>query len=98
MKNAIRLLLCGSLLLVATVSCRTDKPPAISIICIGDGFGGADCVLASGERQYKSPSELKNYWMTTAVDQQNYSSWCYKTTPSNISREMSAIKESATGE
>lgn len=58
-------------------SCRTSKPPALSIICLGDGVGGADCVDSVGNKIYKKPSELLNYWMTTEVDEQNFASWCY---------------------
>jgi hypothetical protein len=72
--NAALLPVCA----LAMGSCRTDKPPIIGIICIGDGAGGADCVQAGGAKVYKSPSELKNYWMTTQTDEANFSSWCYK--------------------
>lgn len=58
-------------------SCRESSPPQLSIICLGDGFGGADCVDSSGNKVYKSPSQLLNYWMTTEADEQNFSSWCY---------------------
>ena len=58
-------------------SSRSDPPPVLSIICLGDGFGGADCSLADGTKKYLPPSELKNYWMTTNGDAQNLVQWCY---------------------
>lgn len=72
--------------------CRTDQPPKLSIICIGDGFGGADCVENGGARTYKSPTDLKNYWMTTETDQANFSSWCYG---GDVRPAMNEIKEAA---
>jgi len=56
---------------------RKDSPPVLSVICLGDGFGGADCSMADGSKRYLPPSELKNYWMTTNADAQNLVSWCY---------------------
>lgn len=88
---------CGWLLLAVLAflsnGCRTDKPPQISIICIGDGFGGADCVLSTGEKKYLKPSELKNFWMTTQLDMQNFSSWCYDTSPKVVSHHMERLEE-----
>jgi len=77
----MRLLICGVLLCLSLglASCRKDPPPILSIICLGDGFGGADCSLADGTKVWKSPTELKDFWMTTNADMQNYVSWCYKT-------------------
>lgn len=74
------LLLYSSLLTLAVLSsCRTSRPPPISLICIGDGFGGGDCVTDHGEKVYKSPTELKNFWMTPQDDEARFASWCYKT-------------------
>jgi hypothetical protein len=70
-----------SLFLYPTSGCRKDNPPVFSIICLGDGFGGADCSLADGSKKYLSPTELKDFWMTTNADMQNFSSWCYNTDP-----------------
>jgi hypothetical protein len=78
---------------LSLVSCRTDKPPVLSIICIGDGFGGADCSLPDGTTKYLAPSELKNFWMTTEMDMQNFSSWCYKTTQEDAKASTDAIKD-----
>jgi hypothetical protein len=66
-----------ALLLLGLIGCRTDHPPKISIICLGDGFGGADCTLADGSHVSRLPSELKDFWMTTNTDMANFSSWCY---------------------
>lgn len=75
-------------------ACRRDLPPKIDI-CIGDGFGGADCVLKTGEKAYRSPSELKNYWATTQADMAAFSSWCYQASPQVIEAQMKAIEEAA---
>lgn len=84
------------LAVLALISCRSDKPPKISIICIGDGFGGADCALADGSTAYRAPSELKNYWMTTQTDEENFASWCYDAPASVVAPMMKTIKEKAT--
>jgi len=75
------------------LGCRTSKPPSISIICIGDGAGGADCVDSAGNKVYKKPSELKNFWMTTQYDEANFTAWCYDTSPAKAAKAMSAIKK-----
>lgn len=89
----------GSLLLVVLATlldgCRTSQPPKISIICLGDGFGGADCATATGLKVYKKPSELKDFWMTTEVDEANFSAWCYDTSKANIAPAMEKIKGQA---
>ena len=72
--------------------CRDSVPPKIEI-CIGDGFGGADCIEADGSQLYKSPSALKNYWMTNEPDEANYTSWCYDTTSSAVQSQMAVVKE-----
>lgn len=94
MRIAIKLLLLGSLPFLA-LACRSDRPPVLSRICILDGHGGGDCVLASGDRVYMAPSEMVNMWATTEVDQQNFASWCYKTSPKNIVPAMAEIKAQA---
>ncbi len=88
----IYLFLLFSLVFLTTGCPRKDPPPEISIICIGDGFGGANCVLAGGVRIYKAPSELKNFWMTTEVDEANYSSWCYKIPVRTTNAAMAQIE------
>lgn len=92
---------------LGAASCRTDKPPSISIICIGDGFGGCDgsipvggsfpdgCVIkdpAKPTQVYCPPSALKNMWMTTQQDEANFAGWCYKTTPARADRTLERIK------
>lgn len=72
-------------------SCRNSKPPKISLICLGDGYGGADCVDPAGNKIYKSPSDLKDFWMTTQVDEANYSAWCYDTSVSNTTKAMQVM-------
>lgn len=67
-----------SLALVVLSSCRETTPPKIDI-CVGDGFGGADCVLKDGSRAYISPMNLKNYWMTPQEDMKSFANWCYST-------------------
>ena len=66
----------------------------MSLICIGDGFGGADCSTAAGTHIYKSPSELKDYWMTTQTDEANFASWCYDAPPSLVKQSMDSMKAS----
>lgn len=74
-----------------SLGCRKDQPPQLSIICTLDGRGGGDCVLPGGQKIYKSPSEMKNFWATTQVDMSNFSAWCYDTSPENIEKAMSVI-------
>jgi hypothetical protein len=79
----------------------------LSIICIGDGFGGCDGTIPDGgaipegcsvkdpkfpSRVYCPPSALKNYWMTTEPDQANYSAWCYGTSSKNAASVMAEMK------
>lgn len=81
-------------LLLVLSSCRSSQPPALSIVCIGDGFGGADCVDSGGNKVYKPPSQLVNYWMTTEVDEQNFTTWCYGSNSSTaVQAGMQNIKE-----
>ena len=82
--------------LLALSACRTDKPPELSIICIGDGLGGADCSLPGGGQVSRSPSELKNYWMTTQTDQAKFAAWCYGVPPKTANAALEVIKRSAT--
>jgi hypothetical protein len=77
--------------LLALSACRDSVPPKIEV-CIGDGFGGADCVEADGSKLYKSPSALENYWMTSQPDEANFASWCYDTTPAVAKIGMEKIK------
>lgn len=76
------------------VSCRQSQPPKIEI-CIGDGFGGADCVESDGSKLYRTPSQLRNYWMTGQPDMANFSSWCYDTGQNNVKAGMREIKSQA---
>lgn len=80
-------LIVGSLLCLVLAACRTDKPPVIEI-CIGDGFGAADCIDRDGNKVYRSPSELQNYWMSPQQDMAAFSSWCYKVNKEVIESEM----------
>lgn len=84
-RNGAMLFLGTALLLSSSIflyACRHSSPPEFSVICLGDGFGGADCSLPDGTSKYLAPSELKNFWMTTNADMKNFSAWCYDTTPS----------------
>lgn len=85
------------LALLLLSGCRTDPPPKLSIVCILDGHGAGDCVDASGNRVYKLPSEMLNYWATTEVDQQNWASWCYGSSASQTAAAMAQIKSEALG-
>lgn len=76
-------------------ACRSSTPPKLSIVCILDGYGGADCVDANGNKIYKAPSELTNFWATTETDEQNFTQWCYGSGSSNaVAAGMKSIKES----
>jgi len=63
--------------------CRSDRPPAITI-CILDEFGGGYCVDPHGQREYKYPSSLKNFWAANPADMQNFISWCYNANESEL--------------
>ena len=79
------------LLLLSAQGCRNDTPPPTDI-CIGDGHGGADCTLWTGEHAYKTPSQLKSAWIIP--DQQQaaaYVAWCYGTTPQVAANAMTVI-------
>lgn len=94
--NVIKLLKNGGmfLLMVGLLDgCRSDPAPVLSIICLGDGFGGGDCSFPNGDRKYLPPSELKNFWMTSQPDFYNFSAWCFDTTP----KKVSSIIQSTTG-
>ena len=91
----IVLALCSAILIDG---CRKDPPPQLSIICTLDGFGGGDCVLADGTRQYLPPSQMKNFWATTQSDQANFASWCYKAPKAVVKARMEQIKQQISGE
>lgn len=95
----MRLQLPGKRLLVILVlalnSCRNDPPPVLSTICILDGTGGGDCVMADGSKKFMLPSEMLNFWATTQADEQNFSSWCYQTTPQMVKPQMDKIFQEA---
>lgn len=88
----------GKMLFLALVlvlsGCRTTRPPKIDI-CIGDGFGGGDCVLKDGTKAYRSPTELKNAWITTQDDMAHYSAWCYDIPQNLVEKEMENILKKA---
>ncbi len=69
----------GKMLYLAVLlsGCGT-APPKIPI-CIGDGFGGADCVEVDQTKTYRKPSDLKNYWMTDQQSMSDFANWCYRT-------------------
>lgn len=113
MKTDTRLLKCGKTLLAGLalllVDCRNSNPPAKDI-CIGDGFGGSDCVLKAGSTMaplcmphtvdgpnayYCPPSALKNFWMTPEADMAAFAAWCYDTSISNVKPSMQSIKRRA---
>lgn len=80
-----------------SLSCRSDKPPVISIICTLDGLGGGDCVQSDGTRVYKLPSEMKNMWATTQTDEANFAAWCYKVPTPVASNALAQIKDRIDG-
>lgn len=89
------LLKSGKLLLAASVillsSCRSSTPPKIEV-CLGNGFGGADCILKDGARKERLPSELQNYWMTNQDDIAAFSAWCYDTSLKNATQGVANMK------
>lgn len=92
MRAAFVIVSCLGALLLAGCPSKSN-PPSLSVICIGDGHGGADCVTSAGQNVYKSPTDLLNFWMTTEVDQQNYASWCYGAKPSEVATTMAVMKK-----
>lgn len=80
------------LLLLNISACRNSVPPKIEI-CLGDGVGGADCIEADGSKLYRTPSMLRNYWMTSEPDESNFSSWCYDTTNATVQAAMNATRK-----
>jgi hypothetical protein len=93
------LYLCLALLLA---SCRNSTPPAISI-CIGDGFGGADCQLEptsplaqcciqNPQGYYCPPTCLKNAWITSEAEEASFSSWCYDAPVPAVQAQMDKLK------
>ena len=72
-------------------SCRSSQPPKIEI-CLGNGFGGADCILKDGTRKERLPSELQNYWMTNQDDISAFSAWCYNTSLKNATQGVENMK------
>ena len=103
----------GALLLASLVllnnGCRNSTPPPIDI-CIGDGSGGADCVLRPGSplalvcmkldrpegvSYWCSPSKLENAWITTQQDMAEFSAWCYDIDRALIEQEMQKIRTKA---
>lgn len=93
-----------ALVILSALGCRESKPPAIDI-CIGDGFGGADCALKptsslrdkchplTSGAYYCPPSALVNVWMTPQADMEAFSSWCYQTSKSNVSSMTQAMQK-----
>lgn len=79
------------LLFLLLTSCRSSTPPQIEI-CLGDGFGGADCLLATGEKITRLPSELQNYWMSPSEDFSRFAAWCYDTRQNLISKHMEDLR------
>jgi hypothetical protein len=84
-------------LVLALSACRTSQPPPKEI-CILDGHGGGDCVESDGMLKYRLPSEMLNYWATNQVDMQNFSAWCYNTTPQTAHQAMAILSEQARAE
>lgn len=85
----------GMLLLLAP-GCRKSTPPPTDI-CIGDGFGGADCTLSDGTHQYKSPSVLRGAWIIPDQKQAAaYVSWCYDASLNQTQQVMDAFVKDTT--
>lgn len=90
-------LMLGKLLLIVLAlaslnACRNDPAPAITV-CLGDGFGGADCSDAQKNHTYKAPSQLVNYWMLSPQDSANFVAWCYGSSVPQIQPAMTEIEE-----
>ena len=88
MRVPLGLMLC---LVLVLSSCRSTRPPRIEI-CIADGYGGGDCIEKDDKRIVKTPSQLKNYWMTNPEDMAAFSAWCYETTPYVAGKAMKRIE------
>ena len=80
------------LALLSISACRNSTPPQIEV-CILDGFGAGDCIEADGSQLRRLPSEMKNYWSTSQPDMNNFSAWCYDTSPSTTAQGMEKIRE-----
>jgi malic enzyme len=77
-------------------------------VCIGDGFGSADCILREGSRLralcsfhddangagwYCPPSALENAWITTAEDMESFSQFCYGASKKVVRAHMNAYRQ-----
>lgn len=94
MMNATKLLMLGTLLLVAP-ACRTSQPPPTDI-CTGDGFGGANCTLSDGSHVKKLPSELNHSWIIPDQKQAAaFTSWCYDASVEDVQKQMSQLEVEA---
>lgn len=81
----------AGLFILLLAGCRNDPAPRIEI-CILDGHGGGDCVAADGNRNYRPPSKMLNYWATSQPDMANFSSWCYKARPSDTKLVLDQLR------
>ncbi len=90
-----------------STGCKSEKAPAIDV-CLGDGFGGASCVLREGSELrskchysetvnakgwYCPPSSLENMWMTTQRDMESFSSFCYDVSRKTARNHMRAYSQ-----
>lgn len=94
MRTVTKLLMLGMMSLLVQ-GCRSSTPPPTDV-CIGDGFGGADCTLSDGSHAYKPPSQLKSAWIIPDQKQaQLFVGWCYDTSPAAVAPAMEKVAEEA---
>lgn len=82
-------------LLITLMGCRTDKPPALSLICFPDGFGGMDCSAPDGTHAYLKPTQTRGMWCAPNADVALFTAWCYKTSPQAAAAAMKGIRTDA---
>lgn len=85
--------LCLGLALAVSGCPKKSHAPQFDFICIGDGFGGADCSMSDGSKKYMKPSELKNVWITNQASMERFAAWCYDTDARTAAKALDEIRK-----
>lgn len=91
-QQAVGKLLSVALLLGSACATTETTPPPIPVF-FHDGLGGADGRESNGDKAYKKPSQLKNWWMTDPLSMARFSAWCYRLPPNEVDRLLAEILE-----